>query len=94
MKYYLVARTTCAMVPIAIGIEQCRGFIVGRSLRAAFEREYAGRILMVTAGAQALPGIAYVAFKKASGPFYYLSYPSNPINRGIIMGRVHHTSRI
>jgi len=49
-----------------VGIEQCRGFIVGRSLRAAFEREYAGRILMVTAGAQALPGISYVAYKRAS----------------------------
>jgi hypothetical protein len=61
MKYYLVARTTCAMV----GIEQCRGFIVGRSLRVAFEREFAGRILMVTAGAQALPGISYVAYKRA-----------------------------
>jgi hypothetical protein len=61
----LVARTTCVMV----GIEQCRGFIVGRSLRAAFEREYAGRILMVTAVAQALPGISYVAYKRASGPF-------------------------
>ena len=70
MKYYLVARTTCCMV----GIEQCRGFIVGRSLRAAFEKEYAGRILMVTAGAQALPGISYVAYKKASGPFYIFFY--------------------
>jgi len=66
MKYYLVARTTCCMV----GIEQCRGFIVGRSLCAAFEKEYAGRILMVTAAAQALPGISYVTYKKASGPFY------------------------
>lgn len=63
MKYYLVARTTCAMV----GIEQCRGFIVGRSLRAAFEREYAGRVLMVTAAALAWPGLSYVAYKRASG---------------------------
>jgi len=53
-----------------VGIEQCRGFIVGRSLCAAFEKEYAGRILMVTAAAQALPGISYVTYKKASGPFY------------------------
>ena len=69
MKYYLVARTTCCMV----GIEQCRGFIVGRSLRAAFENEYAGRILMVTSGAQALPGIAYVTYKRASRPLYNIN---------------------
>lgn len=56
--YYLVARTACVLVPMAIGIEQCRGYSVGRSLQAAFEKEFAGRILLVTAGAPALPGIA------------------------------------
>jgi hypothetical protein len=60
-----------------VGIEQCRGFIVGRSFRAAFEREFAGRILMVTAGAQALPGISYVAYKRASGPFYLYYWPKS-----------------
>lgn len=34
------------------------GYIVGRSLQAAFEKEFAGRILLVMAGAPALPGIA------------------------------------
>ena len=65
MKYYLVARTACAMV----GIEQCRGYIVSRSLQAAFERQFAGRILMVTAGAQVLPGISFTAYERAFGPF-------------------------
>lgn len=65
MKYYLVARTVYVMV----GIEQCRGYIVGRSLQAAFEREFAGRILMVTVGAQALPGITYSIYERAFGSF-------------------------
>lgn len=73
MKYYLVARTACVMV----GIEQCRGYIVGRSLQAAFEREFAGRILMVTASAQVLPGVSFVAYKRAFGSFYSLLFSSN-----------------
>lgn len=66
MKYYLVARSTCCLV----GIEQCRGYIVGRSLQQAFERQFAGRILLVTASAQALPGISYTAYKGPSWPFF------------------------
>ena len=67
MKYYLVARSACAMV----GIDQCRGYIVGRALQAAFESEFAGRILMVTSCAQAFPGISFVPYERAFGSFPY-----------------------
>jgi hypothetical protein len=53
MKYYLVASTTCALV----GIEQCVVFVVGPSRQAAFERQYQGRILMVSTCRQALPPV-------------------------------------
>jgi hypothetical protein len=66
MKYYLVARTACVMV----GIEQCRGYIVGRSLQAAFEKEFAGRILIVTAGAVPLPGISFTVYERPPGLSY------------------------
>lgn len=61
--YYLVARSACCMV----GIEQCRGYSVGRSLQAAFEKEFAGRILMVMPGPQALPGISFTAYEGPPG---------------------------
>jgi hypothetical protein len=66
MKYYLVARSYCCMV----GIEQCRGYVVGRSSQAAFEREFAGRILMVASAPQSLPGISYVAYQGPPGPSF------------------------
>ncbi|WP_162915420.1 hypothetical protein [Paraflavitalea soli] len=66
MKYYLVARTISCMV----GIEQCRIFVVRRSQCAAFERAFAGYILLVAATAQALPAAPVVTYEKASGPFH------------------------
>ncbi len=66
MKYYLVASTTCCMV----GIEQCRGYIVGPALRQAFEKEFARRIILVSSSALALPGVSYLPYQKASGPFF------------------------
>jgi hypothetical protein len=60
MLYYLVARTTCCMV----GIEQCRIFAVRRSQRAAFEKEFAGRILLVGSTALSWP-VQYCVYKRA-----------------------------
>ncbi|AXY78087.1 hypothetical protein D3H65_30650 [Paraflavitalea soli] len=60
MKYYLVARTTCVMV----GIEQCRIFVVRRSQCAAFEKAFAGYILLVASSAQALPAAPVIVYKK------------------------------
>lgn len=83
MKYYLVARTACVLV----GIEQCRGYIVGRSLQATFEKEFAGRILLVTAGAPALPGIG-CTYRKGLRAF-----PTRNIdNEGVGIDYFHATS--
>ncbi len=73
MKYYLVARTTCCMV----GIEQCRVFSVRRSRCAAFEKEFAGRILLVGRKALIWPVPVFV-YEKGSGPFIYEPFPSHP----------------
>ncbi len=65
MKYYLVASTTCALV----GIEQCTVFVVGPGRQAAFERQYKGRILMVSTSRQALPPCPAASISKGFGPF-------------------------
>ncbi|MDF2188331.1 hypothetical protein [Paraflavitalea sp. CAU 1676] len=53
MKYYLVASSSCCLV----GIEQCVVYIVVKSRRAAFEKEFAGRILQASKNRQALPPV-------------------------------------
>ncbi len=68
MLYYLVASTTCCMV----GIEQCRVFSVRRSLRAAFEKEYAGRILLVGSSALSWP-VQFCVYNRASALFILYS---------------------
>ena len=59
MKFCLVAHSTCPLV----GIEQCRGFIVCQFHMAAFEKEFAGRVLMVASSRIELPGVAYIIYK-------------------------------
>lgn len=51
MKYYLVASVSCCMV----GIEQCIVYQVGLARQAAFEKQFAGRILQVSFSKRALP---------------------------------------
>lgn len=53
MKYYLVASSSCCMV----GIEQCVVYIVNKARRAAFEKEFEGRILQSSKKRQALPPV-------------------------------------
>ncbi len=75
MLYYLVASTTCCMV----GIEQCRVFSVRRSLRAAFEKEFAGRILLMGSSALSWP-VQYCVYKRAPALFLHLLHLRNPYN--------------
>jgi hypothetical protein len=62
MKFCLVARSACPLV----GFEQCRGFIVCKFHRAAFEKEFAGRVLLVSEERFSLPGISFVIYQGAS----------------------------
>jgi hypothetical protein len=62
MKFCLVARSACCLV----GIEQCRGFIVGPFFRAAFEKEFAGRVLLVSEERFSFPGVSFVIYQGAS----------------------------
>ncbi len=62
MKFCLVARSACPLV----GIEQCRGFIVCKFHRAAFEKEFAGRVLLVSEERFSFPGVSFVIYQGAS----------------------------
>ncbi len=65
MKYYLVARSCCCLV----GIEQCRGYRVSRSLQAAFEKEFAGRVLLAGSGPLPFP-VSYAVYQGPPGPSF------------------------
>jgi hypothetical protein len=54
-----------------VGIEQCRVFSVRRSQRAAFEKEYAGRILLAGSSALSWP-VQYCVYKRAPALFSFI----------------------